>query len=121
MIENFFNHKCDIYHLKENPVDVGFGFDTQDIKYEYESSPSIANLSCHFHSKSLSNTIQQTEPMNNLSIVRKLSLPIGTDVRVNDKVVDCNTGLEYTAQLPVPIQNHHITVVLTRTSKQVIL
>ena len=40
----------------------------------------------------------------------KLTLPAGTDVRLNDKIIDCNTGFEYTAEQPRNIRGHHIFV-----------
>ena len=48
----------------------------------------------------------------------KLTLPIGTDVRINDKIVDCATRLEYTAEQPVNVRNHHIFVYIKRNTGQ---
>ena len=49
---------------------------------------------------------------------KKLTLPIGTDVRLNDKIVDCDTGLEYTAEQPVNVRGHHLFVYLKRKNGQ---
>ncbi len=48
----------------------------------------------------------------------KLVLPIGTDIRLNDRIVNCDTGYEYTAEIPQNIQNHHIYVYIKRTERQ---
>ena len=45
-------------------------------------------------------------------------MSIGTDIRINDKVVDCETGLEYTAERPRNIRDHHIFVYIKRTKEQ---
>lgn len=121
MFDDFFNHKCDIYHLTSSNGDIGYGFEDQDVKYEYLNLPDIKKQRCHFHTKAFSMNMQQSEPFNTLTMARKLSFPIGTDIRINDKVVDCDSGIAYTAQLPTTIQNHHIVVTLTRTNEQVIL
>ena len=44
----------------------------------------------------------------------KLTLPIDTDIRVNDKVVDCESGYEYEAEVPRNIRDHHIVVWIHR-------
>ena len=50
----------------------------------------------------------------------KLQLPIGTDVRVNDKVLDQRTGLFYYAELPRTVaKNHHIFVWVKREETEV--
>ena len=122
MFTDFFNHKCDIYHLKENNSSIGFGFDdTQNIRYDYHAEPDLASISCHFHIKTNTVNMSQGQPFNEVSITRKLSLPYGTDVRVNDKVVDCDTGIEYTAQIPSNVQEHHTIVTLIKTATQKIL
>ena len=48
----------------------------------------------------------------------KLTLPAGTDVRLNDKIVSSETGLEYTAGQPRNIRGHHMTVKIYRTAQQ---
>ena len=121
MFEDFFNHKCNIFHIQEIKEEIGFGVKTQNVKNEYPTSADIAELSCHFHTESFSNNLSQEQPANKLLVTRKLSLPPNTDIRINDKVVDCDTGIEYTAQLPLKIRDHHIVVVLTRTSEQEIM
>ena len=62
----------------------------------------------------LLNQDTQTESANEFIYSGKLQLPAGTDVRVNDKVVDKNTGLAYTAEMPHNIRDHHIMVNIQR-------
>lgn len=67
---------------------------------------------------SINSRTEQKNPQNILQEKIKLTLPIGTDIRINDKIVDCESGLEYTAERPKPIRNHHIFVYIKRTNKQ---
>jgi len=48
----------------------------------------------------------------------KLTLPAGTDVRLNDKIVDCATGLEYTAEQPIDVRGHHTFVYIKKAGGQ---
>ena len=48
----------------------------------------------------------------------KLTLPIGTDVRLNDKIVDCATGQEYTAEQPVNVRSHHLFVYIKKIEEE---
>ena len=48
----------------------------------------------------------------------KLTLPLGTDVRLNDKIVDCDTGLEYTAEKPINVRNHHLFVYVKKIDEE---
>ena len=50
----------------------------------------------------------------------KLTLPTGTDIKVNDKVIDCDTGYEYEAEVPRNIRGHHITVQIHRVHPKAI-
>lgn len=118
---DFFNHKCDIYHIEHTSEAIGFGFSENDNSYSYSDTPDIQGIMCHFHTKSNSVVMNQTEPANSLNITRKLALPLGTDIRINDKVVDVATGVEYTAEMPVNVRNHHIIVTLIRTTNQKLL
>lgn len=121
MIEDFFEHTCNIFHLKSRNKKIGYGIKNADTEFYYDDVPDIANQNCHFHLKLKNTKFFQSGPDKKLIIIRKLSLPVGTDVRVNDKIVDCKTGLDYTAQFPDNIRSHHITVLLTRDQEQAIL
>ena len=52
--------------------------------------------------------------MNTYLYTGKLQLPAGTDVRANDKIVNEENGLDFTAQVPQNIRGHHMTVTIQR-------
>ena len=111
------DHLCDIYHIQKTQKDRGYGL-SPSFTFSYREKPDISSQACHFNVKSRSVTIAQTAPANLMDAKIKLILPIGTDVRCNDKVVDCRTGLEYTAEQPINVRNHHIFVYLKKTEGQ---
>jgi hypothetical protein len=112
-IEDFFDHKCDIYHSKKETVSPGYNLPGSP-KFSYGSVPDIENVDCHFHVKNSSITIVQEEVVNRYEDHVKLALPAGTDIRLNDRVINRDTGLVYTAELPRNIRDHHIAVYLQR-------
>lgn len=114
---NFLDHKCDIYHLKKFKSTVGYGL-SDTVSFDYGDVPDLKNVICHFGVESLDSSVEHKNPQNILTERIKLTLPIGTDIRINDKVVDCETGLEYTAERPRNIRGHHIFVYIKRTKEQ---
>ena len=116
-LENLLDHKCDIYHLKKSKSTVGYGL-PDTVSFDYGDIPDLKNIICHFGVESLDSSVEQKNPQNVLTERIKLTLPIGTDVRINDKVVDCETELEYTAERPRNIRGHHIFVYIKRTKEQ---
>ena len=114
---NFLDHKCDIYHLKKFKSTVGYGL-SDTVSFDYGDVPDLNNVICNFGVESLDSSVEQKNPQNILTERIKLTLPIGTDIRINDKVVDCETGLEYTAERPRNIRGHHIFVYIKRTKEQ---
>ena len=116
-LENLLNHTCDIYHLIQGEKSPGYNLPASPSFY-YPEEPDISGQSCHFGVRSQSATVTQTGPANILDSNIKLTLPIGTDIRLNDKVVDCTTGLEYTAEQPVNIRGHHIFAYIKRIGEQ---
>lgn len=116
-LENLLDHKCDIYHLKKSKSTVGYGL-PDTVSFNYGDVPDLKNVTCHFEVESLDSSVEQKNPQNILTERIKLTLPIGTDIRINDKVVDCETGLEYTAERPRNIRGHHIFVYIKRTKEQ---
>lgn len=119
MIEDFFDHKCNIFHIVKTSSSPGYGLPAgSDERYGYGSKADISEVPCHFGVKSSSITIIQGEPQNDMDARIKLTLPIGTDVRLNDKIVSLETGLEYTAEQPRNIRDHHIFVYIKRVDKQ---
>lgn len=117
-IGDFFDHKCDIYHITAHSDSPGYGLPDSGAKYSYGSTPDISDLSCHFGVKPSTITIIQKEPYNDSNARIKLTVPSGTDIRINDKVVDKDSGYEYTAEQPRNIRGHHIFVYIKRTDVQ---
>ena len=118
MIEDHFNHTCDIYHIRMHSDSPGYGLPDSNGKHYYPESPDIEGLECHFGVKSANIVVNQTEPRNMLDARIKLTLPVGTDIHINDKVVNCDTGLEYTAEQPVNVRDHHLFVYIKRLDIQ---
>ena len=107
---DFLDHSCDIYHLSQTQVSPGFNLPASP-KDGYPSTADESAIPCHFNIKGDSPKLVQNEPENSLTERTKLNLPLGTDVRINDKIVDLTTGLAYTAVSPPRnIRNHHIIV-----------
>ncbi len=116
-IENLLDHRCDIYHLRESEVSPGYGLPSSP-SFDYPSKPDLRSVICHFGIEALDAGTKQKQPQNVLSEKIKLTLPIGTDIRINDKVVDCDNGFEYTAEKRRNIRGHHIFVYVKRTKEQ---
>lgn len=117
MIEDFFDHKCNIFHVLNEVASPGFGLPGTP-SFTYGSVPDIAGQSCHFGVRNANVNTTQREPQNDLNARLKLTLPIGTDIRLNDKIVDCESNLAYTAEIPRTIRGHHLSVYITRTNAQ---
>ena len=117
MIEDFFDHKCDVYHVQKQQGSPGYGL-PEAATYSYGDDPDIAGLPCHFGVKSSSVIVVQQEPQNALDSRIKLTYPAGIGIRINDKIVDCGTGLAYTAELPRNIRDHHQFVYIKRVDAQ---
>ncbi len=111
------NHLCDIYHNREKQAVLDWGLPAAS-SFSYSDEPDISSQKCHFGVRSQTITITQTAPANRMDAKIKLTLPAGTDIRLNDKIVDCMTGLEYTAELPVNVRDHHIFVYIKKVGGQ---
>lgn len=111
-IENLFNHRCSIYHLVKTTTSPGYGLAGQTT-YSYPKTPDLSGVPCHFN-VGASTELAQQSPFNTYLYTGKLNLPAGTDVRVNDKIVNEASGLEFTAQVPQDIRGHHMTVTIQR-------
>lgn len=111
-IEALFNHRCSIYHLQSTTTSPGFGLPGQTT-YSYPKTPDLSGVPCHFNVNA-STEMEQREPYNTYLYTGKLNLPAGTDVRLNDKIVNEASGLEFTAQVPQDIRGHHMTVTIQR-------
>ena len=91
--EQFLNDLCNIYHVQKDTGSPGYGL-------------------------SESTSINQTAPVNVKESRIKLTLPTGTDVRLNDKIIDKKNGYEYIAEIPHDVHGHHIFVYVTAKGQQ---
>lgn len=117
MIADFFDHKCNIHHLQGEAKSPGFNLPSSPA-FSYSDAPDEAEIPCHFAVKSATVTVTQNEPANLLEAKIKLTLPAGTDIRLNDRIVWLDNGTEYTAELPRNIRNHHVFAYVKRTDAQ---
>ena len=121
--QSMLNHKCDVYHIRNENTSPGYGLPASP-SFEYGETPDLTDVPCHFNIKGSagSRNIVQTPPLSapnaNYQAKIKLVLPLGTDIRLNDKIVDKSDGCEYTADKPIPIRSHHMFVMLRRTVSQ---
>lgn len=109
--EQLLNHRCDIYHYQSIKKDKGYGLSS--IEDGYPDIPELTDVKCHFHAETIN--VTQSEPHQDIIARRKVDFPLNTDIRLNDKVV--YDGLNYYAELPNNVRNHHITVYLQRKGK----
>lgn len=112
--EDLLDHKCAIYHMKEETVSKGYGINAKT--FVYDDAPDLTDIPCHFNVGDTGN-IEQSEDANEYIVVGKLNLPCGTEVYVNDKIVDLGNGISYTAEIPKNIRNHHMIVNVQRKGK----
>lgn len=116
-LEALLDHTCNIYHIIEKEKSPGYGLAASPY-FLYPKEPDIIGQSCHFGVRAQSVTVTQTAPANIMDAKIKLTLPIGIDIRLNDKIVDCVTGLEYTAEQPRNIRDHHLFVYIKMKGRQ---
>ena len=115
MIEDFFDHTCDIFHAVKVTEARGYGLPAkEDEGLHYPSKPDIEGQACHFSVKTGTLQTIQQEPQQDLDAKLKLTLPAGTDVRVNDQIVSGVTGYKYLAEIPRNIRGHHVAVRIKR-------
>ncbi len=115
--ETFLNHTCDIYHIIEEERSPGYGLPGAPA-FHYPEEPDLSEVPCHFGVRTATISTEQSEPMENLESRIKLALPTGTDIRINDKIVRCDNGLEYQAELPVHVHGeHHYFVYVKRVTR----
>lgn len=112
--ENLLDHRCAIYHMKKDGKNLGYGITGE--AFSYPAEPDLTDVPCHFN-VSDTGTMEQTEDASEYIVVGKLNLPYGTDIRVNDKIIDTGSGISYYAEVPRNIRNHHIIVQIQRKGK----
>jgi hypothetical protein len=113
MFDDFLDHTCNISHTEQTTTEGGYGIKARiHSRLADGSTPELVGIPCHFHSKT-GNTVRvvQNEPFSSTDGEMKMSLPAGTDVRVNDIIEDCRNGLKYRAGVPSTVHGgHHIIV-----------
>lgn len=112
--DDLLNHSCSIYHLIKSSKSLGFGIESDE--FSYPDEPDVESVKCHFNI-SEQGTLEQTDDANEYLVVGKVNLPVGTDVRVNDKIIDLCTGITYYAEIPRNIRDHHVMVTVHRKGK----
>lgn len=112
-IENFFTDRCDIYRSEPKLISPGYALPAAP-KPNHTQTPDLENVPCCFCIKGSRENISRADPMMNYEADIQLDVPAGTDIRLNDKVVDLATGFEYKAGKPHDIRGHHITVQVKR-------
>jgi hypothetical protein len=116
--ETLLDHTCDIYHIRKTGKSPGYTLPASP-SFSYDAEPDLTAVPCHFSTKTGAAggiTIVQKQPQANHEAKLKLELPLGTDVRLNDKIV--GLGYEFTAEIPRTVRNHHIAVMLHRSGAQ---
>ena len=117
-IEALFDHLCDIYHVSRTDRSPGYNLPVSP-SFSYPDEADLKGVPCHFNIHGDSNSMVQNEPNNDLAERTKLNLPAGTDVRLNDRVVDTSAGLEYTVVSPPRnIRGNHMIVYVERRRVQ---
>ena len=119
--EEFLNHTCDLYHVISTDTSPGYSLPASPL-HSYPDKPDEESVPCHFAqggSGGTVNTMVQRLPEHDYEDRIKLVLPFGTDVRLNDKVVDHRTGHIYYAEIPRIVHgNHHIYVYVKREANE---
>lgn len=117
MLNDFFDHTCDIFHLQSAPASPGYGL-PESPAFSYPDEADEKSVRCHFGVKSAAVTVTQMEPANMLDAKLKLTFPVSTDIRLNDKIVWADTGFVFTAEVPRNIRGHHKFVYVKRIDAQ---
>jgi hypothetical protein len=110
-------HTCDVYHIVREDTSPGYSLPGSP-KFSYPDGPDITGQTCSFNTKGGSRTVTQREPQANFESRVKLVYPLGVDIRLNDKIVDLSNGVEYIAEVPRNIRDHHMFVMCRRTTAQ---
>lgn len=118
MYMDFLTDKCDIYHMLSERDAVGYGLPDQQLR-GYPDRPDLSDVPCHFNRDRVIEGATDTHPRRLYTARAKLQLPAGTDVRLNDRIVEKATGCEFTAGIPRLVgRGHHIAVEIWRAGTQ---
>ncbi len=111
-IEDFFRHKCDIYHISHAGRAAKYGLPSSEKDSTYPANPSITDVICFFADANADE--MEVEPTTVYPGARELSLPTGTDIHRGDKIIDKRFNIEYTAGFPEDIRGKYLSVPLNR-------
>lgn len=114
--EDFLKDKCSIYRLSKQEKDKGFG--QKEEIYEYSDVATYDDVSCHFLTNSKSVNTAQQEPNSKMFINGFVTLLQGQDVKINDKIINKENGVEYTVKFINSINGHHKKVEIFRKDLQ---
>lgn len=111
-INNLFDHSCNIYHQIIQEKELEYGLKSSNV-YTYENEVSEKYIPCHF--KNINDQrITQKEAFYASYDDIKVILPFGTNVVLNDKIVNAQTNEQYIAGFPINYRNSHIIVRLRK-------
>lgn len=111
----FLRDTCDIYHLRRDDLDIGYGVPPgEGADFDYPDEPDEADVPCHFQRRGGGGTLREGLPQLYVEGNVKLNIGKDVDIRLRDKIVDRRTGLAYTAGIPQNIRQSHTAVILTR-------
>ena len=114
MLSDFLNHTVDIYHATRQSVDAGYGL-TAGFRCVYADEPDIKGQKCHVNVKGTGTiSASQEDPFNAFGGRIKLVVPLGTDLRTNDKIYVPEIDMEFVVEIPRTVQNHHIFAYIKR-------
>ncbi|TCX51931.1 MULTISPECIES: DUF3599 family protein [unclassified Dehalobacter] len=117
MIENFFRHRCDIYHVTATTKTAGYGLPNSEKTLTKPALPSLANVKCFFAYPD-TDGIMEKEPATVFTGANEISLPAGTVINYGDVIIDKRFNVDYTAGFPEDVRGKYIAVPLTRRTVQ---
>ena len=114
----FFRHTCNVFSSISTPIPPSYGLKISDTSISYNDSPEMNNCPCFFGSSNTAPKITFSEPINTYDGHDEVSLPVGTNIKKGDKIVDLRNNIEYTAGFPEDIRGKYISVPLYRKAEQ---
>lgn len=117
MFRDFLNDRCDVYHLRREDMAPGYGVPAHAAA-SYPKEPDLTDVPCHFNRRGGFGHLTQGEPARAVYATIKINFPRGTDIRLNDRIVNNANGMTYTAGPPMEIRRHHIAVEVQAIGQQ---
>lgn len=104
-VENLMNHTCSITHMTLNTSLGGYGLPSTS-EINYGDTPDIGYQICHFKSGSI--TPADKGPGKIYNSPPHMDMPVGVDIRFNDKIQNLETQLVYYANPPIALRGNRI-------------